>query len=54
MQRYMVQLQNRSHTAKDAIALLDPQRSVARKRSAGSTNPRQVARALTRWSRRLR
>ena len=38
---------------KDAPALLTPQRSVERKRSQGSTNPRQVARALSRWSRRL-
>ena len=39
---------------KDVVAVLDPQRSVARKRSEGSTNPRQVARALARWNRRLR
>ena len=38
---------------KDAAALLNPQRSVARKRSAGSTNPRQVAQALARWRTRL-
>ena len=38
---------------KAARALVNPQRSVARKRSAGSTNPRQVAQALSRWSRRL-
>jgi argininosuccinate lyase len=34
--------------------LLDPRRSVARKRSAGSTNPAQVARALRRWRAALR
>jgi argininosuccinate lyase len=35
-------------------ALLDPMRSVQRKRSLGSTNPQQVARALKRWKVRLR
>ncbi len=35
-------------------AMLDPVRSVQRKRSFGSTNPRQVAAAITRWQRRLR
>ena len=35
-------------------ALLDPRASVARKRSAGSTNPRQVKRAIAGWKRRLR
>ncbi len=34
-------------------ALLDPRASVARKRSTGSTNPQQVARALARWKARL-
>ncbi len=34
--------------------LLNPRRSVARKRSIGSTNPQQVAQALRRWQRRLR
>ncbi len=38
---------------KAAMALLDPRRSVERKRSEGSTNPRQVQRALARWRRRL-
>ena len=37
-----------------ALAVLDPQRSVERKRSLGSTNPRQVQQALTRWRRVLR
>ena len=37
-----------------ALACLDPRRSVARKRSEGSTNPAQVRRALARWARRLR
>ena len=36
-----------------ALSLLDPQRSVARKRSYGSTNPQQVKRALARWRARL-
>jgi argininosuccinate lyase len=36
-----------------ALALLDPRVSVARKRSAGSTNPRLVAQALRRWRQRL-
>jgi argininosuccinate lyase len=34
--------------------LLDPQKSVARKRSSGSTNPAQVAAALKRWRSALR
>ncbi len=38
---------------KAAPALTDPIRSVERKRSIGSTNPRMVARALARWRRRL-
>ena len=42
-----------SRFGRDALARLDPRRSVERKRSEGSTNPRQVARALARWSRRL-
>ncbi|MDP3722013.1 MAG: argininosuccinate lyase [Candidatus Omnitrophota bacterium] len=41
------------HLDERAKALLDPSRSVARKRSAGSTNPRQVERALNRWKKRL-
>ena len=38
---------------REAIGLLDPRRSVARKRSAGSTNPALVRRALQRWTQRL-
>jgi argininosuccinate lyase len=34
-------------------ALFDPRRSVWRKRSLGSTHPRQVAAAIARWRRRL-
>jgi len=37
----------------EALRVLDPQRSIARKRSLGSTNPRQVRAALNRWRRRL-
>ena len=37
-----------------ALAVIDPVRSVARKRSAGSTNPRLVAAQLRRWRKRLR
>jgi len=33
--------------------LLDPARSVMRKRTAGGTGPRQVAQAIARWRRRL-
>ncbi|MBI3324248.1 MAG: argininosuccinate lyase [Candidatus Omnitrophica bacterium] len=36
-----------------ALRLLDPRRSVERKASAGSTNPRMVRRELQRWRRRL-
>ena len=36
-----------------ALALADPIRSVERKRSAGSTNPRLVAQAIGRWRRKL-
>ena len=36
-----------------ARRLIDPFRSVARKRSAGSTNPAQVKRALAKWRKRL-
>ena len=36
-----------------APALLNPRRSVERKRSLGSTNPRQVRQALARWQARL-
>ena len=39
---------------RDALALTDPRRSVASKRSAGSTNPRLVAQAIERWRKRLR
>ena len=37
-----------------ALSVLDPRTSVSRKRSLGSTNPAQVARALARWKARLR
>ncbi len=37
-----------------ARQLLDARRSIARKRSAGSTNPQQVHAALASWQRRLR
>ncbi len=37
-----------------ALQRLDPMQSVARKRSLGSTNPRQVQQALRRWRSRLR
>jgi argininosuccinate lyase len=33
--------------------LVDPRQSVQRKRSVGSTNPRQVRAAIVRWRRRL-
>ena len=36
-----------------ALSRLDPQRSVAHKRSYGSTNPQQVKQALARWRNRL-
>ena len=36
-----------------ALAVVDPQRSVKAKRSFGSTNPRQVSRAIRRWRSRL-
>ncbi len=39
---------------RSALTRLDPRRSVERKRSAGSTNPRLVHRALERWQARLR
>ena len=42
-----------SRLGRGALARLDPRRSVARKRSEGSTNPQQVARALARWKARL-
>jgi argininosuccinate lyase len=38
---------------REALTVLDPRRSPARKRSTGSTNPAQVSRALARWHRRL-
>jgi len=37
----------------DALALLDPLTSIRHKRSSGSTAPREVARSLRRWRRRL-
>jgi argininosuccinate lyase len=37
-----------------ALAVLDPRRSVSRKRSLGGTNPTEVARALSRWRKHLR
>jgi argininosuccinate lyase len=36
-----------------AMSLFDPRRSVERKRSLGSTNPRLVQREVARWQRRL-
>ena len=39
---------------RSALQVLDPRRSVARKRSLGSTNPRMVHQALTRWRQRLK
>lgn len=36
-----------------ALTLFDPRRSVERKRSLGSTNPRLVQREVARWQRRL-
>ncbi len=39
---------------RQALARLDPERSVERKRSLGSTSPAEVARALARWTKRLR
>jgi argininosuccinate lyase len=42
------------HLQAGALAILDPRRSVERKRSAGSTNPRLVRQAITRWQARLR
>jgi argininosuccinate lyase len=51
----LAQLQSVSpHVDRAALAVLDPRRSVERKRSAGSTNPAQVKRALARWRQRLR
>ncbi|OGX41473.1 MAG: argininosuccinate lyase [Omnitrophica WOR_2 bacterium RIFCSPHIGHO2_02_FULL_68_15] len=43
-----------SRFGRDTLALLDPRRSPARKRSAGSTNPAQVNRSLARWHGRLK
>ena len=37
-----------------ALDVVNPARSVERKRGIGSTNPREVARALARWTKRLR
>jgi argininosuccinate lyase len=42
------------HLDRAALAVLDPHRSVERKRSLGSTNPAQVRRALARWQKRLK
>jgi argininosuccinate lyase len=39
--------------ASDALALMHPRSGIALKRSAGSTGPREVARALRAWERRL-
>ena len=47
-QRYAPQLDARART------LLDPRRSVERKRSLGGTSPPQVNRAIRRWQKRLR
>ena len=41
------------HLTRAALAVLDVRRSVKGKRSIGSTNPTQVARALSRWRARL-
>jgi len=38
---------------KDALALLAPRASLAAKKSAGSTSPVEVAKALRRWKRRI-
>ncbi len=40
--------------SREALALLDPKRSVEHKRSEGSTNPALVAKALAQWRRRLK
>jgi argininosuccinate lyase len=37
----------------DVYGVLDPHASVARKRSAGSTSPREVEKALRRWEKKL-
>jgi argininosuccinate lyase len=42
-----------AHFGRAALAVLDPSRSVSRKRSAGGTHPSDVARALRRWRSRL-
>lgn len=41
------------HLTTSVLAALDPRRSVERKRSAGSTNPRLVRQAMARWKQRL-
>jgi argininosuccinate lyase len=38
----------------DVFTVLDPRESIGLKRSAGSTSPREVSRALARWEKRLR
>jgi len=48
-------LQGFSHLfEKDALDLSRPRKSIARKKSAGSTSPREVEKALRRWERALR
>jgi argininosuccinate lyase len=48
-------LQGFSHLfEKDALDLSRPHKSIARKKSAGSTSPREVEKALRRWERALR
>ena len=42
------------HLTRAALGALDVRRSVERKRSEGSTNPRQVKQAIARWRVRLR
>jgi argininosuccinate lyase len=38
----------------DLYGVLDPHASVARKRSAGSTSPKEVEKALRRWEKKLK
>jgi len=40
--------------AKDLYSALTPRGSIARKKSSGSTSPREVARAILRWKNRLK
>ena len=42
------------HFGPELAGLLDPRSSLTRKRSSGSTSPREVQNALGRWERRLR